>query len=182
LLLVLRPGLTHGAAQSFTVSGVTLSLDDVSPELEVRYQSMRLNRAQNVWNVEVVLTNKGSRVLRGPFALQVESFSGTSGPQDTDGNDGGNPARPFFDLSGSVADGALSPQSVALRLNDSGLDSGAFCATYLPCGRNTFSPAASPERISTESPHRSPVVTKRRRAIFTSALTAPACSSSTAAR
>jgi RHS repeat-associated protein len=105
-------GPLSAAEKAFTLSGVNLTLEDVSSEVEVRYRSMRLNRAQNVWNVEALLTNKSSRVIQGPFVLFVESFTGTTGPQQADGLDDSTPAKAFYDFSASVEDGALSPGEV----------------------------------------------------------------------
>lgn len=102
------------AEKAFTVSGANLTLEDVSSEVEVRYRSMRLNRAQNVWNVEALLTNRSSRVIQGPFVLFVENFTGTTGPQQADGSDDSTPARAFFDLSANAGDGALSPGEITL--------------------------------------------------------------------
>ena len=78
-------------------------------QVEVRYQAMRLNRALNVWNVEAVLENKGTRVLQGPVVLLVDSFSGTTGPLQTDGADDGTPAKKFYELSASLKEAKLSP-------------------------------------------------------------------------
>ncbi|HKS36826.1 MAG TPA: Ig-like domain-containing protein, partial [Verrucomicrobiae bacterium] len=97
------------AEKAFTLGGANLTLEDVSSEVEVRYRSMRLNRAQNVWNVEALLTNKSSRIIQGPFVLFVESFTGTTGPQQADGADDSTPAKAFYEFTASVADGALSP-------------------------------------------------------------------------
>jgi RHS repeat-associated protein len=101
-------GQLSAAEKAFTLSGANLTLEDVSSEVEVRYRSMRLNRAQNVWNVEVTLTNKGSRVFRGPFVLLIDSFAGTTGPLQTEGVDDSTPAKRFYDLSNWVPDGTLA--------------------------------------------------------------------------
>jgi RHS repeat-associated protein len=113
LLCVL--GELQAAEKAFTLSGANLTLEEVSNDIEVRYRSMRLNRAQNVWNVEAVLTNKSSRVVQGPFVLSVEGFTGTTGPLQPDGLDNGTPAKAFFDFSAGVADGALSPGRLTLE-------------------------------------------------------------------
>ena len=67
-------GNLTAAEKSFILGGVPVTLQDITSDVEVRYQSMRLNRALNVWNVEATLTNKSSRPLRGPFVLQIESL------------------------------------------------------------------------------------------------------------
>src|SRR5687767_15097021 len=47
---------TAGAAEkTFTLSGVPVSLEDVSTEVGVRYKWLRLNRAANYWNFEITL-------------------------------------------------------------------------------------------------------------------------------
>src|SRR5438876_6549059 len=83
LALMGAPRGAMAASQFFTLGRASLSLNDDSSAVNVRYQSMRLNRALNVWNVEVTVENKSTRTLRGPFVLVVDSFTGTSGPQFT---------------------------------------------------------------------------------------------------
>ena len=97
------PRVAFAAEQLFTLGRASLSLSDDSSNVNVRYQSMRLNRALNVWNVEVTIENKSARTLRGPFVLVVDSFTGTSGARFTDGSAGGPPAAP------SVKRGPLVP-------------------------------------------------------------------------
>lgn len=111
LLLLLAASISSqlfAADRAFTLSGVSLTLEDVSSEVEVRYRSMRLNRAVNVWNVEVTLTNKGTRTFRGPFVLLIDSFAGTTGPQQTEGVDDSTPSKPLYDLSNWVPGGTLA--------------------------------------------------------------------------
>ena len=66
------------AQKDFAIDGATLSLEEVTGEVGVTYQSMRYNRAANVWNFEVALTNRSARAFNGPFVLAIESFSGSS--------------------------------------------------------------------------------------------------------
>src|SRR5580765_3237265 len=80
---------TMAAEKTFTLNGTSFVLEDVSAEIQVQYQSMRLNRALNVWNVEVSLLNSGTRTLRGPFLISFESFTGTRGLLQPDGLDSG---------------------------------------------------------------------------------------------
>ena len=101
------------AEQRFTLNGATLSLRDSMPDVSVFFTSMRFNRAANIWNVEVSLTNRASRAFKGPFVLLVDSFAGTSGPRQPDGLD--ESAKPFFDLSSIVLDGELSPGELSLK-------------------------------------------------------------------
>ena len=76
---------------------------------------MRLNRALNVWNVEVSIKNKSTRELRGPFVLYVQSFSGTTGVVQPDGVDNEGGIKPFFDLNNFVTNGALSPNQISSK-------------------------------------------------------------------
>src|SRR2546426_78279 len=102
--------LSLSAAQKlFNLNGVTVSLEDVTSDLGVYYQSMRFNRATRIWNVEVILTNQSARVFNGPFILLVESYSGTTGPLQPDGLDNSAPAKPFYDLSGTVTNALFFP-------------------------------------------------------------------------
>jgi RHS repeat-associated protein len=112
------------AEKTLTVAGANVTLADVTGETEVFYSSMRLNRALNVWNVEVTVKNKSSRELHGPFVLYVESASGTSGLLQPDGIDSvGN--NPFLDLNNFIADGTLLPnQSSSPRTLSLGMASG----------------------------------------------------------
>ncbi|PYI86833.1 MAG: hypothetical protein DME26_08245, partial [Verrucomicrobia bacterium] len=57
----------------------------------------------------MTVENKSTRTLRGPFVLVVDSFTGTSGPQFTDGNAGAPSPKPFYDLSAAVLDAELAP-------------------------------------------------------------------------
>ena len=100
--------------KAFLLGGNSIQLQDVSSEVGVYYQSMRFNRAADVWNVEVTLTNRATRTLRLPLILSVESFTNTTGPLQTDGTDAGSPAKPFYDLSRQRPAGILAPGSTTL--------------------------------------------------------------------
>ena len=93
--------------KTFQLHGASLSLLDVSSDVDVFFSSMRFNRISNVWNFEVSLTNHSPRQLGGPIVLSIDSFTGTSGPLLADGVDGG--AKPFYDLSSTVPTGNLVP-------------------------------------------------------------------------
>jgi len=114
LLLVLLTWLTPLAAlaqdRTFRLNDTDLTLAEVTPEAAVYFRSMRLNRALNVWNVEVSVSNQTSRVLSGPVVLLFDGFTGTTGVQQPDGvtTDG----KGFLDLSAEAGDGALSPGEV----------------------------------------------------------------------
>ena len=96
----------------FRWNNAELTLAEVTPETAVYFRSMRLNRALDVWNVEVTVSNRSGRILNGPLVLLVDSFSGTPGPVGPDGLDDSQPSKGFFDLSGRTTDGTLTPGGV----------------------------------------------------------------------
>ena len=96
LALFLTASGWAAAQTAVTLGGTRLVVQDVSADIHVHFRSMRLNRAQNVWNFEASLTNRGIRDIQGPFILVVESFSGAAGPLNPDGSDENSPPRPFF--------------------------------------------------------------------------------------
>lgn len=107
--------------KTLTLAGAPITVRDVSADVEINYSSMRLNRALNVWNVEVSVRNKSAQAIQGPIVFYVDGFSNTTGPLQADGTDGANS---FYDLSssitgGSVAAGQLSAQRT-LTLGKSG--------------------------------------------------------------
>ncbi len=104
----LVPSATLAAQQNFTLAGANFVLTDVTPDAEVFFQSMRLNRVQNAWNVEVRIRNRSGQPFTGPVVLLVESFSGTTGPLLADGLQGA-PAKSFYDFSGVLSRGQLAP-------------------------------------------------------------------------
>jgi len=86
LALLLTPSLARAQSeQVFRLNGTDLTLAEATPDVAVYFRSMRLNRALNVWNVEVTVTNTSQRVLAGPLVLLVDGFTGTTGPQLVDG-------------------------------------------------------------------------------------------------
>src|SRR5947208_8186610 len=82
----------------YPFNGVSLALEDVGPDAQVYFQSMRFNRALNLWNVEAYVTNKGAQILQAPLILSIESYTGTTGPLAADGS-AGSPPRAYYDLS-----------------------------------------------------------------------------------
>jgi RHS repeat-associated protein len=115
LLCLLGPGQMGAQAQTeaeFTLNGTELTLAEVTPEADVYFRSMRLNRALNVWNVEVTVSNKAARVLSGPVVLLLDGFSGTTGLQSPDGTT--TDGKGFLDLSAEAGDGALAPGEVTV--------------------------------------------------------------------
>ncbi|MFO1460688.1 MAG: Ig-like domain-containing protein [Verrucomicrobiota bacterium] len=111
--LGVSPGTRAQAAEkAFRINDTDLVLAEVTSDADVYFRSMRLNRALNVWNVEMVVSNKSTRVLSGPIILLVDSVQGTSGLVGPDGVDDSQPAKAFLDLSGLVGNGSLSPGEV----------------------------------------------------------------------
>ncbi|MDB6038861.1 MAG: hypothetical protein JWM99_2702, partial [Verrucomicrobiales bacterium] len=92
--------------RSFHINGAELALSDLSNETAVFFRSMRLNRAANVWNVEVVVSNAGPREIHGPLILSAESFQNMSGMLASDGTNSG---RAFVNLTSSLNLGILAP-------------------------------------------------------------------------
>ncbi|HZR16109.1 MAG TPA: Ig-like domain-containing protein, partial [Verrucomicrobiae bacterium] len=109
--------------KTFVLRGANISLQEATADVDVFFSSMRFNRALNVWNFEVSLTNHSARQLNGPVVLSIDSFTGTTGPVLPDGIDGSGKA--FYDLSPTVADGNLisgirsSPRTLTIGFNGS---------------------------------------------------------------
>ena len=102
-------GSVRAAEKAFRINDTDLVLAEVTPDADVYFRSMRLNRALNVWNVELVVSNKSGRTLNGPLVLLVDSFQGTSGLVGPDGLDDSQPAKAYLDLSAAAGNGSLSP-------------------------------------------------------------------------
>jgi RHS repeat-associated protein len=113
--------------RTFPLNEGSVRLVDVSPEADVYLRSMRLNRALNVWNVEVTVSNKVARPMPGPLVLLVQSFTNTTGPEEPDGDSEG---APFFELTAYTLRGFLAPGEVTaprtLTLGRSGSGSPAI--------------------------------------------------------
>ena len=86
---------------AFTLGDVPVTLVDVTPSAAVYFKSMRLNRALNVWNVEVLVSNRSAVTLAGPVVLLVDSYTGTTGLQGADGSAAGG--KSFLNLSAQVS-------------------------------------------------------------------------------
>ncbi|MEO8428056.1 MAG: hypothetical protein ABI651_13175, partial [Verrucomicrobiota bacterium] len=99
----------HAAQRDFVLAGVKITLNDVSDQADVFFQSMRLNRSLNVWNVDVSVLNKSGQPLEGPLVLLVDSFTGTTGAQSPDGLADNQPAKAFFDFTRTLTNGKLLP-------------------------------------------------------------------------
>jgi RHS repeat-associated protein len=109
VLLCLGLSWVQAAEREFTLAGKQVRLQDVSGEVGVHYQAMRFNRAALTWNVEVIITNKSTRTLEGPFVLLIDSYSGTTGPLQPDGLESSAPAKAFYDLTAKVGGEGLQP-------------------------------------------------------------------------
>ncbi len=96
--------------RSFTWNDVTLELADVTADTAVYFTSMRLNRALNVWNVEVAISNKSQRVITGPIVLLVDGFTGTTGLQGQDGTT--HDSKRFVDVSGTLSGNSFAPGQI----------------------------------------------------------------------
>jgi RHS repeat-associated protein len=99
--------------RTFELNDVPVTLAEVTAGVDVYFSSMLLNRALNVWNVEVSVSNQWDRVISGPVVLLVAGFSGTSGPQNADGTI--ESGHGFYDLTGSLSGGNLLPGAVSQR-------------------------------------------------------------------
>src|SRR5690606_31467481 len=110
-IFLMRNLLTCPAqTRSFTWDDVTLELADVTADTAVYFTSMRLNRALNVWNVEVAISNKSQRVITGPIVLLVDGFTGTTGLQGQDGTT--HDSKRFVDVSGTLSGNSFAPGQI----------------------------------------------------------------------
>src|SRR6185295_13926750 len=90
-------------------NGADFVLEDTGSATEVMFSSMRLNRALNVWNVEVSVKKKGASDWEAPLVLQVEQLTGSAGLVNPEGISDDNPATPYVDLSNWVTNRILRP-------------------------------------------------------------------------
>lgn len=109
-LISLLGGSAPAQQREFPISDTTFTLRDVTTNVAVYFQGMRFVRTTPaVWNVEASITNTSGQTLPGPLVLVIESFTGTTGPLQTDGTVVGDPAWPFYDFSAQIPGGALGP-------------------------------------------------------------------------
>ena len=101
------PAVGRATEALFTLDGAAVRLEEATNEVAVLFQAMRFNRAAQVWNVEVALTNITTKAIPGPFVVLIDGFSGTPGPGPADGLD--EHQKPFYNLTATVPDGVLSP-------------------------------------------------------------------------
>ena len=97
------------ADKTFALSTGPIVLSDVTAQVGLRFASMRFVPGQNVWMVDVSLTNKSPVAVPAPLVMWVDSFSGTSGPIGLVGTEGSSPAHAFYDFSAQTPDGLLWP-------------------------------------------------------------------------
>ncbi|MDW8382032.1 MAG: Ig-like domain-containing protein [Verrucomicrobiota bacterium] len=95
----------------FSFRGATIELEQITTEVDVYYRSMRWNRAAGAWNLELVLSNKSSRVFYGPYVYSAVGLTNTTGLLEPDG---WQEAGAYVDLSSVVPDGRLDPNEVSL--------------------------------------------------------------------
>jgi RHS repeat-associated protein len=146
MALFLAAGVAVAEERQFLLDGSPFTLRDVTTNVAIYFQSMRFNRALSVWNVEVTVSNHSSTALAGPLLLMVDSFSGTSGPLQTDGGSlHPPPAKPFYDLGSYAPEGSLLPaQKTSPRTLTLGVGSGSPSLTtkFFALGRENAQNAA----------------------------------------
>ncbi|MBN9690461.1 MAG: Ig-like domain-containing protein [Verrucomicrobia bacterium] len=154
LLVLLGAEGVQAADKTFQLKGSDLTLTDVTADVAVYYRSMRFNRALNVWNVEVALTNTAARTIQGPLILLVEDYRGTTGLRFFDGEDDSVPAKSFVDLSAEAGDGVLQSgegtMPRTLTLGSSGSDPPAL-VTKVYAARRAVVPALGLTRTLDEA-------------------------------
>ena len=100
--------------REFAFGSTSLVLGEVTTNTAVYFTSMRLNRAANVWNVEVSVSNRSSQVLTGPIVLLADTVAGSTGLQQSDGLSGG---KAYVDLSAQLSGGILLPGQISAKAN-----------------------------------------------------------------
>ncbi|HSH15725.1 MAG TPA: hypothetical protein VLD18_06815, partial [Verrucomicrobiae bacterium] len=132
VLVCVVPARLSAQEQTFQLNNADITLAEATPDVAVYFTSMRLNRALNVWNVEVAVTNTSARVLPGPLVLLVDSFSGTTGLLQPDGTITGG--KGFLDLSGLAGNASLAPgqgtEKRTLTLGRSGTGSPSLATRF----------------------------------------------------
>lgn len=89
-LLAVGAGAQTARAQerTFTLDGGRVVLTDVSDRATVLVRSLRYLPERRVWNASLLVRNAGSIPLRGPIVVVADSWTGTSGPRQTDTSTG----------------------------------------------------------------------------------------------
>lgn len=93
--------------RSFTLGGSPVLLERAEPSASVYFKAFRPNRETGRWDVDVMVTNGSTRILRAPVLLRFETAESVApGIQgavlDTAG-------KPFFNLSALVPTGGFLP-------------------------------------------------------------------------
>ncbi len=126
-LLALMGSLTLSEAQEklFSSSGKNVMLQELTTNTTVTLQSLRLNRALNEWNVDVLVSNRSDQTIFGPLIVELEALGGTSGLLRPDGVTDDQPPRGYVDLSPELAEkgmlgtrGVLSKRTLALGVKN----------------------------------------------------------------
>ena len=97
--LLWLPAAVHSQEKSFDLAGVPFLLQDSTDQVDVYYKSVRFDYADEVWKVDVVVSNRSPESLPGPLVLLVDDFTGTTGPLEPDGVDDSSPAKAYYDLT-----------------------------------------------------------------------------------
>lgn len=113
LSLGIGPRVEAATLKSFSLGGVNLVLEDAAADLQalVDVSSFHLNAADNTWSVNLAVSNKTTRVVRGPQIVLIDSAINTTGFLAPDGLDGSAPSKPIYDLTPLVPPTGLDPRS-----------------------------------------------------------------------
>jgi RHS repeat-associated protein len=129
-------------AKLFQLSSGTIDLKDVSPTVEVYYQSMRFNRAKQQWNFDLTVRNTAVSPLTGPVVVLADGFTNTTGLLAPDGRD--EQGKAYVDITSLIPSGGLlTGQSSAMRTLTLGVSSGApnLSLRVYATGNSTLAPA-----------------------------------------
>src|SRR5688572_19314254 len=116
LTLLLAFTARGAEVREFVLAGTSRALSEAPPEVQVIFRGMRFNESSERWNVDVVVTNRGTQAFSGLIVISIDGFTGTSGPLGADGFSLGSPSSPFFQLQlpSSYADGQFGPGGATL--------------------------------------------------------------------
>src|SRR5262245_7470057 len=107
LFSVTQSAALRGA--EFELDGQRVELQDLTPQISVHYRSVRFNRPADAWLMEVFLRNDGAESVPSPLILMADSWSGSSGPTQTDDRTPNPAGKPYWNLSPQIPDGSLAP-------------------------------------------------------------------------
>lgn len=113
LSAIVAPTRAAGPVRTFMVAGRTTFFTDVTGETSVGFASMRFNRAQGAWNVELTVRNQSPVPLRLPLVVAVTGAKGTSGALHSDNGPRRPPREPsFWDVSSWVSGPTLGAGAI----------------------------------------------------------------------